>query len=74
MPCSYADGFNKLRIMVFGKSKNPRPFKNILLPVYYRSSKKGCMNKNLFKEWFENEFVVSVRIFSEQNNIRPTAI
>ena len=74
MPCSNADGSNKLRLMVLGKSKNPRPFKNISLPVYYRSSKKGWMNKNLFKEWFQNEFVVSVRAFSEQNNIRPTAL
>lgn len=74
MPCSNADGSNKLRMLVLGKSKNPRPFKNIQLPVYYRSSKKGWMNKHLFKEWFHNEFVPSVRTFSENNNIPSTAI
>ena len=39
MPCTNATGEHKLPLMLIGKSRNPRCFKNFVLPtMYYRSS------------------------------------
>lgn len=35
LPCSNANGTHKLKLLVLGKTKNPRPFKNVNLPVTY---------------------------------------
>jgi hypothetical protein len=33
MPCSNASGTHKFNLLVIGKAKNPRTFKNVSLPV-----------------------------------------
>ena len=74
MPCVNADGTHKLRLLMLGKAINPRKCNMSQLPIYYRGSKKGWMTKQLFKEWFYEEFVPSVRRFSTENCIQPKAI
>ena len=74
MPCSNASGRNKLPLMVLGTAQNPRPFKNIVIPLSYYSSKKGWMTREVFEKWFHSEFVPSVRQFSAKNNITPSAV
>ncbi|XP_054711365.1 tigger transposable element-derived protein 6-like [Uloborus diversus] len=45
-------GKEKLRLLVIGKSKNPRVFKNVTsLEVDYRSNKKSWMTSDIFEEW-----------------------
>lgn len=64
MPCSNMDGSLKLPLMLIGKYKNPRPLKNLKdLPVYYRASKNAWMTRELFKNWFFEQFVPLVTDF-----------
>ncbi|XP_023312705.1 jerky protein homolog-like, partial [Anoplophora glabripennis] len=61
--CSNAAGTHKIPLFVFSKSAKPRAFKNLnpsSLPVYYRSQKSAWMSTDLFKEWFNIEFVPKV--------------
>lgn len=76
MPCSNIDGSNKLPLMFLGTARNPRdlPKDKSDLPVYYKSSKKAWMNRELFKEWFYEQFVPSVRNFAQQNGREPRAL
>ncbi|GBN41381.1 Jerky -like [Araneus ventricosus] len=56
LACSNTTGDNKLPLMFIGKSKNPRPLKNVnmkLLSVFYRNQKRAWMIVQLFKELFE---------------------
>ena len=45
----------KLLLLVFGKSANPRCFKNIKkLPLPYESTKKAWMTAAIFETWVKN--------------------
>ncbi|GBP97282.1 Tigger transposable element-derived protein 4 [Eumeta japonica] len=49
------DGTEKRKLMVIGKSKNPRCFKNITkLPVTYKANKSAWMTSQLFEEEVRN--------------------
>ena len=50
------DGSDKRPLFVIGKFKNPRAFKNKILPIdlIYKSNKKAWMNQILFEEWVRN--------------------
>ena len=77
LACSNAAGTNKLSLMVIGKSKKPRAFKNInvnSLPVHYKSQGKAWMTSELFKEWFHEQFVPAVKKFSKENDLQPRAL
>lgn len=46
------DGSEKLPLLVIGKSKNPRCFKNVKkLPVQYEANKKAWMTSEIFENW-----------------------
>ena len=67
-----ASGAMKGKPFVIGRSENPRCFKNIQkdgLPVTYRSNKKAWMTKELFTDWFYNEFCPEVERFCLLKNI-----
>lgn len=50
-----ADGSQKLRPLVIGKSKSPRCLRNALsLPVTYRSNTKAWMTGELFRKWLSS--------------------
>lgn len=76
MPCCNIDGSNKLPLMFLGTSQNPRdlPKDKSDLPVYYKSSKKAWMNRDLFKQWFFEQFIPSVQNFAQQNGREPRAL
>ncbi|XP_062558071.1 jerky protein homolog-like [Armigeres subalbatus] len=76
MPCCNIDGSNKLPLMFLGTSQNPRdlPKGKSDLPVYYKSSKKAWMNRDLFKQWFFEQFIPSVQNFAQQNGREPRAL
>ena len=62
LACSNASGKQRLKLLVIGKYRNPRPFKNChRLPVTYKAQKNSWMTKSIFNEWFHMEFVPSVR-------------
>lgn len=48
-------GSEKLKLLVIGKSKNPRSFKGkFFLPVIYRSNEKAWMTSELYEEWLSS--------------------
>ena len=62
--CSNASGSIKLPLLMIGKSKKPRCFKNIdqkTLPVVYRHQKNAWVNVQIYEEWFQECFVPEVR-------------
>lgn len=63
--CANADGTHKLKSIIIGKSKLPRSIKEDIstLPVIYRPSKEVWFTRELFSEWFFQNFVPEVRRF-----------
>lgn len=50
--CANASGTHRLKLLVIGKAKNPRCFKNFACPTEYKSSKSSWMTTSIFMEWF----------------------
>ena len=50
-----ADGSEKCRLLVIGKSKNPRCFRNFNVDLYcdYKNNTKACMTGLIFSDWLE---------------------
>lgn len=63
--CANADGTHKLKSIIIGKSKLPKSVKKdtSTLPVIYKSSKDVWFTRELFSEWFFQNFVPEVRDF-----------
>lgn len=74
LPCANASGTHKLKMVVIGKSNNPRAFKNIDLPVHYYGQKSAWMTKDLFKKWFNECFVPEVRKWLKDHNLPQKAL
>ncbi|XP_053968098.1 jerky protein homolog-like isoform X2 [Anastrepha ludens] len=55
--CSNATGSHKLKILVIGKAKNPRCFRNFQCLTDYKSSKSAWMTSAISKQWFQESFV-----------------
>ncbi|XP_023228602.1 jerky protein homolog-like [Centruroides sculpturatus] len=73
MVCANATGRHRLPLLVIGKSKNPRCFKNIRsLPVEYDHQKKAWINGEIFKRWYEKQFIPEVKKY--QNSIDKRGI
>ncbi len=64
MSCSNATGTHKLPLVFVGKSLNPHCFIHFnkdCLPVKYYAQKNAWVDTNIFTDWFENQFVPSVK-------------
>ncbi|XP_004373255.1 tigger transposable element-derived protein 7 [Trichechus manatus latirostris] len=63
--CANADGTHKLKSVIIGKSKLPKSVKEdtSVLPVIYKPSKDVWFTRELFSEWFFQNFVPEVRHF-----------
>ncbi|XP_016066859.1 PREDICTED: tigger transposable element-derived protein 7 [Miniopterus natalensis] len=63
--CANADGTHKLKSIIIGKSKLPKNVKEdtSTLPVIYKPSKDVWFTRELFTEWFFQNFVPEVRHF-----------
>ncbi|XP_071056565.1 jerky protein homolog-like [Onthophagus taurus] len=64
MPCANTNGTHKLKLLLIGKARSPRAFKNVDLPLVYKSQNKAWVTKEVFrstKEWFHNDFGPEVR-------------
>lgn len=61
--CANADGSEKSRLLVIGKSKRPRCFKNFRVELYadYKFNKKAWMTGLIFSEWL-NDFNKKMKI------------
>lgn len=62
LTCANASGTHKCKLLVIGKSKNPRCFKGVkTLPVIYRANSRAWITRDLMMEWFHDHFVPEVR-------------
>lgn len=69
MTCANAAGTHRLPLLLIGKSKKPRCFKNIKnLPVTYTAQKSAWMDSKLFLDWFENDFIKNVKKWRNDNH------
>lgn len=67
MVCANASGTHSLPLLVIGKSKKPRCFKNVTcLPVTYRAQKSSWMSSDIFLDWYTNTFIPEVKQFREK--------
>ncbi|XP_046746442.1 jerky protein homolog-like [Diprion similis] len=77
MACSNSDGSLKLPLVVIGRWEKPRSLKNIQssnIPVFYASQQKARLNRKIFNEWFEKEFVTRVAGFLTERSLPLNAI
>lgn len=74
MPCANTSGAHKLPLLMIGKSKNPRAFKNKEIPVQYASSSNAWMTREIFKKWFHDTFVPEVRRYMNEHNLEGKAL
>jgi len=65
MVCANATGTHKMPLLLIGKSKNPCCFKNVKIPLTYKSQKNAWMNADLFVKWFQHTFVLKVKQFQQ---------
>uniref|UniRef100_A0A1B6LJJ7 HTH CENPB-type domain-containing protein n=1 Tax=Graphocephala atropunctata TaxID=36148 RepID=A0A1B6LJJ7_9HEMI len=64
--CGNSTGNHRLPLLMIGKSKNPRAFKNVKkLPVIYKNQKKAWMTAALFTEWFHDVFIPEVKRYQK---------
>lgn len=75
--CCNADGSLKLPLMVVGKSKKPRWFKEYnpsSLPVSYKNQANAWVDSVIFETWFLTEFVPEVTKFLTMKNLPLRAL
>ncbi|XP_053960459.1 jerky protein homolog-like [Anastrepha ludens] len=72
--CSNATGSHKLKLLVIGKAKNLRCFKNFQCPTNYKSSKFAWMASAIFKQWFHESFVPQVTSFLKEKALPIKAL
>lgn len=70
MTCCNATGTFKLPLLVIGKYPKPRAIKNLSsLPVNYTSDPSTNLTYDIFKEWFEADFIPRVSNFLTEGTL-----
>ncbi|XP_037827591.1 jerky protein homolog-like isoform X2 [Lucilia sericata] len=72
--CANASGAHRLKLLIIGKAKNPRSFKNFVCPTDYKNSKSAWMTSAIFKHWFHQSFVPQVKLFLKKKNLPMKAL
>lgn len=58
MVCANSTGTHRLPLLLIGKAKKPRAFKNVAkLPVTYTNQKSAWMDSSIFLEWYDKTFI-----------------
>ena len=76
LACNW-EGTHKLKPMAIGRFKNPRCFHHVNkdnLSVIYRHSKNAWMTRDIFSDWFHNDFVPNVRKHLRSKNLEEKAV
>uniref|UniRef100_A0A1B6D940 DDE-1 domain-containing protein n=1 Tax=Clastoptera arizonana TaxID=38151 RepID=A0A1B6D940_9HEMI len=72
MTCSNVLGSHKLKLVVIVNRKKTRSFKGTRaenLPVHCFNQKKGWMDQQIFKEWFEKKCIPEVKEHLRSKNL-----
>ncbi|XP_058816700.1 tigger transposable element-derived protein 1-like [Topomyia yanbarensis] len=70
--CSNASGDKLLKPLLIHKSAQPRALKNLNaddFPVYWTSNRKAWMTKELFEQWFKQQFITEVKDYLEEKRL-----
>ncbi|XP_063216422.1 jerky protein homolog-like [Bacillus rossius redtenbacheri] len=60
--CANSTVSHKIPLLLIGKSKSPRAFKNVKkLPLCYKNQPKAWMTATLFTEWYDKIFIPEVK-------------
>lgn len=64
--CANCTGSHKIPLLLIGKSKKPRAFKNVKkLPLFYKNHHKAWMTAALFTEWYDEIFIPEVKKYQQ---------
>ncbi|GFY47148.1 jerky-like protein [Trichonephila inaurata madagascariensis] len=75
MVCANASGTHSLPLLVIGKSKKPRCFKNVSChPTPYKAQKSAWMNSVLFSGWYFKYFTPNVKTLREREGKTGTVL
>lgn len=77
MVCANATGNHRLPLLVIGKSKKPRAFKNLnmnALTVNYYAQKSAWMDQTIFFDWFHKVFVPQVKVHLAEKQLPQKAL
>ena len=67
---SNVSGTYKIKPVLIHYWENPRCLKNAgPLPVIYRNNKTAWMSGTIWRDWFYNSFVPSMRAFCQRNDL-----
>ena len=70
LPCANAAGTHKCKLLVVGRYKKPRAFKNMVHPpVHYDATENAWMTTALFNGWFYQCFVPEVKEHLRQQRL-----
>lgn len=62
-----ASGNHALPLLMIGKAKKPRCFKNVAcLPLTYKAQKNSWMESGLFFEWYKNDIIPNVKAYRKK--------
>ena len=72
MACANASGTIKIPLLIIGKTKKPRCFKNVkTLPVKYNAQESALMNREIFTDWFIKVFIPTARKHANRKILLP---
>lgn len=64
--CANSTGSHKIPLLLIGKSKKQRAFKNVKkLPLFYKNQHKAWMTAALFTEWYDEIFIPEVKKYQK---------
>lgn len=73
MPCSNATGTHKIDLLVIG-TKSADEINISSLPICYKTQTNCWLTREIFTEWFHEEFVPAVRQFMITNHLPEKAL
>ena len=75
--CANANGSHKLPLVCVGRGKKSRIFTSHeikTMPANYYGQETAWMDQDIFREWFHNQFVPSVRQHLRNQGLKETAL
>ncbi|XP_026327894.1 jerky protein homolog-like [Hyposmocoma kahamanoa] len=74
MPCSNATGTHKFNLFVCSKESLNKDLTHLSSMCYYKQQTNAWITRDIFTEWFHDEFVPTVRSFMTMNNLPEKAL
>lgn len=74
LACANAAGTHKNKLLIIGKHARPRALKNVKsLPAIYKANKRAWVTKELFTEWFNDNFIPEAKAHAKSTGLKDDA-